>query len=221
MSIFAIPADLVGLVRSGLYMDMHEQIVELGENILAPAREDRSRRKQYEGQYEELFARVTAAGAALRAVGRAPSGQPAKIELGEHRAALLRGLLERLRSAQDVLAAETGSKNEERELRAEAKANVPVLEDLIRRVEAVGVSSDDEPRDAGTEHAITQQLAFHNRPKGRTRRELGYILRDVDPDIVDEALLYLEAAGVVVLDGNRVLPSRCALRLDALGMIGL
>jgi hypothetical protein len=46
-------------------------------------------------------------------------------------------------------------------------------------------------------------------------------LRDVDRETIGDALRDLEAAGVVILEGKPVRPSRCALRLDALGVICL
>jgi hypothetical protein len=53
------------------------------------------------------------------------------------------------------------------------------------------------------------------------RRELEGLARDGDPEVIGDALRGLQAAGVVILDGERVRPSRCAVRLDALGVICL
>jgi hypothetical protein len=50
----------------------------------------------------------------------------------------------------------------------------------------------------------------------RTRADLARVLSDFDPEALAEALASLEAEQVVVLDGEQVRASRCALRIDAL-----
>jgi len=43
----------------------------------------------------------------------------------------------------------------------------------------------------------------------------------VDPAALDDALAQLQAHRIVVLDGERVLPTRCLQRLDELELIGV
>lgn len=43
----------------------------------------------------------------------------------------------------------------------------------------------------------------------------------VDRSVLDSAIERLTAAGVAVLDGEDVLPSPCARRIDALDLIGI
>jgi flavin-dependent dehydrogenase len=106
--------------------------------------------------------------------------------------------------------------------RATARVRAGQLADLIQRVEEVEVGpADSERGDFGTEHLLVMQLVFADRPEGRARRELENLARGVDPEVIGDALRGLQAAGVVILDGERVRPSRCALRLDALGVICL
>lgn len=42
-----------------------------------------------------------------------------------------------------------------------------------------------------------------------------------DRSVLDQALERLQADQIAVLDGERVLPSRCARRLEELGLIGV
>jgi hypothetical protein len=93
-----------------------------------------------------------------------------------------------------------------------SKSSKPDPQDSGGPVPRVGGNS-------GTEALIVQNVVFAERPQGRTRRELGRLFSNVDPDAVEDALKSLGAAGVVILDGKRVRPSECAVRLDELGVI--
>jgi hypothetical protein len=54
---------------------------------------------------------------------------------------------------------------------------------------------------------------------GVARPEVSAELDDFDPNVVTGGLAGLEDEGVVVVDEDRVRASRCARRLDALGLI--
>lgn len=53
-----------------------------------------------------------------------------------------------------------------------------------------------------------------------TRDELAAAVR-VDRSVLDSALERLQADGVAVIDGEEVLASRCARRIDELELIGI
>jgi hypothetical protein len=52
-------------------------------------------------------------------------------------------------------------------------------------------------------------------------RKLEAEVFDFDPLTVNEALMRLEAEGVVILDGENVEASRCARRMDALELVSI
>jgi DNA-binding HxlR family transcriptional regulator len=54
-----------------------------------------------------------------------------------------------------------------------------------------------------------------------TRSELARAIPDIDPRLVGETLVQLAADGVVILERGHVRASRCARRLDALGMVSV
>jgi hypothetical protein len=67
------------------------------------------------------------------------------------------------------------------------------------------------------EHLIVLQVL--DGQQTRTRADLTAVLSDIDPEAVADSLASLEAEQVVVLEGQRVRASRCAVRLDALDLI--
>jgi hypothetical protein len=210
-----IPPELVPLLRDGLYSDLHTQL-DLNAALIEP----RDDRQSVRAEITTHLARADDTRALLDAVGWAEpvEASPVEVNVREHHDALLRGLLTWIEVERDL---EDDSKASDAE-RAEAKVHVGQLADLIQRIEEVEVGSADHERgDFGTEHLLVMQLVFADRPEGRTRRELENLARDVDPEVIGDALRGLQAAGVVILDGERVRPSRCALRLDALGVICL
>ncbi len=211
-----IPPELVPLLRDGLYFDLHGCVGETSALVEPCDRGD------IRAEVEERFARAEATRRLLDVVGWYEPEEgppPVEVDVREHREALLRALLTRVESADDVGAADTMASEAER---AAARVRAGQLVDLIQRVEEVEVGpADSERGDFGTEHLLVMQLVFADRPEGRTRRELENLARDVDPEAIEDALRGLQAAGVVILDGERVRPSQCAVRLDALGVICL
>jgi hypothetical protein len=71
------------------------------------------------------------------------------------------------------------------------------------------------------DRAIVLQVLREGRPERWPRAALEIEVSGVDALTVSNALARLEADGVVVLDRESVCASRCARRLDALGLIGL
>jgi hypothetical protein len=71
------------------------------------------------------------------------------------------------------------------------------------------------------ERAIVLQVLRDDHPERWTRAELEAEIFDFPPVIVNEALVRLEAEGVVILDGEDVEASRCARRMDALELVSI
>ncbi|HEY4812375.1 MAG TPA: hypothetical protein VIH71_15085 [Solirubrobacteraceae bacterium] len=71
------------------------------------------------------------------------------------------------------------------------------------------------------ERAIVLQLLRDDHDERRSRAELGTELGDVEPLALSDAIADLERHGVVVVQGEHVVASRCARQLDELGMIAI
>jgi hypothetical protein len=71
------------------------------------------------------------------------------------------------------------------------------------------------------ERAIVLQVLRDDHPERWTRAELEAEIFDFPPVIVNEALVRLEAEGVVILDRENVEASRCARRMDALELVSI
>ncbi len=71
------------------------------------------------------------------------------------------------------------------------------------------------------ERAIVLQVLRDDHPECWTRAELEAEVFDFAPVVVNEALVRLEAEGVVILDGENVEASRCARRMDALELVSI
>jgi DNA-binding IclR family transcriptional regulator len=79
----------------------------------------------------------------------------------------------------------------------------------------------NQDRETGSplvEELIVLQVLRDDRPDGCSISELHAEIGFEQEDIT-EAVDSLKDAGVVVLDGEQVRPSRAAMRIDALGMI--
>jgi hypothetical protein len=71
------------------------------------------------------------------------------------------------------------------------------------------------------QRALVLQLLRDDHVERWARAELERGADDLDALTISDALALLEADGVVVLDGESVSASRCARRLDALGLVGI
>ena len=71
------------------------------------------------------------------------------------------------------------------------------------------------------ERAIVLQVLRDDHPERWTRAELEAEVFDFAPLVVNEALVRLEAEGVVILNGEKVEASRCARRTDALELVSI
>jgi DNA-binding HxlR family transcriptional regulator len=71
------------------------------------------------------------------------------------------------------------------------------------------------------QRAIVLQFLDDEHPGPWTHSELTRAIPDIDPRLVGEALVQLAADGVVLLESGHVRASRCARRLDALGMVSV
>ena len=84
--------------------------------------------------------------------------------------------------------------------------------------ERSGFGLDDEEI---AERAIVLQVLRDDRAERWSRAELEREIYDIDPPALGAALERLCHEGVVHLSGDRVWASRCALHLDALGMVSI
>lgn len=75
--------------------------------------------------------------------------------------------------------------------------------------------------DEVAERAIILQVLREDRDERWSRVELEGEIYDIEPLAISEALERLREDGVVHLAGELVWSSRCARRLDALGMISI
>jgi hypothetical protein len=87
-------------------------------------------------------------------------------------------------------------------------------------------SSEPDPQDSGdpgplaeVENLLLLHVLRDDHAERWTREELRCELHDINPAAIDESLEGMEAAGVVVLDGEHVERSRCAQWFNALGVI--
>jgi hypothetical protein len=65
------------------------------------------------------------------------------------------------------------------------------------------------------------QVLREDHPRRWTRAELTVEVYDIEPASLGRALRRLKAHGVVHVDGKEVWASKCALRMDALGMVSI
>jgi hypothetical protein len=211
----AIPPGLVPLVRDGACVDMYEQYKE------AEALMEQGNWPGPRAEVDACFARAQATWRLLEAmavseVERGPP--PVEVDAVEHRE-VLRRIPRRLMEDEGATEANNWASGGEK---AVAQARAAELADLIRCVEeAEAGAADHERGDRRTEALIAQNLIFAEHREGRTLDELEALLAGVDPEALGDALGGLQDAGVVILDGEQVRPSPCALRLDELRVIGL
>jgi hypothetical protein len=69
------------------------------------------------------------------------------------------------------------------------------------------------------ERPVVLLILDDDHPEVWSQAEVMRALRDIDPLAIGDALAYLEAEGVVILNGGQVRPSRCVRCLDRLGLI--
>ncbi len=82
-----------------------------------------------------------------------------------------------------------------------------------------GTPLDDDPGIA--ERAIILQVLRDDHDRRWSRAELEREIYDIEPVVLGDALEHLRQEGVVHLSGALVWASRCALRLDELGMVSI
>ena len=76
-----------------------------------------------------------------------------------------------------------------------------------------------EPR--RVERAVVLQLLRDDHDEQWSRAELEAEVNDVEPLVLSSAIAELERRGVVVAQGEHVVASPCARRLDELGLVGV
>jgi hypothetical protein len=71
----------------------------------------------------------------------------------------------------------------------------------------------------GTERLILLSLLRRDHPPQWSCAELKLNLYNIPPEAITDALTELEAVGAVIVAGESIQASSCALRIDALGLI--
>jgi hypothetical protein len=71
------------------------------------------------------------------------------------------------------------------------------------------------------ERAIVLQVLSDDHPERWSRAELETEVSNISPWDICDALVQLEAEGVVIVEGEHVRASGCARRLDALDLISI
>ena len=71
------------------------------------------------------------------------------------------------------------------------------------------------------QRAIVLQVLRNDHAERWTRVELEQEASDIEPLAVSDALMTLDAEGVVILDGENVEASRCARHLDYLELVAI
>ena len=82
-----------------------------------------------------------------------------------------------------------------------------------------GTPWDDERWIA--ERAIVLQVLRNDRARHWTRAELRSEIYDIAPEAIRQAIKRLEAHGVLCVGGREIWASKCAHRLDMLGMVSI
>jgi hypothetical protein len=82
-------------------------------------------------------------------------------------------------------------------------------------------SGCDLKDDEVAERAIVLQVLRNDCDERWSRAELESEIYDIEPLAISDALERLSREGVVHIDGELVLASRCALHLDNLGMVSI
>ncbi len=71
------------------------------------------------------------------------------------------------------------------------------------------------------ERAIVLQVLRDDHPERWTRVELELEIEDRTAQVIADALVQLEAEGVVILDGEHIRAPACARRMDSLGLVSI
>jgi len=71
------------------------------------------------------------------------------------------------------------------------------------------------------QRAIVQQVLRDDHRERWSRKQLEHTLSDITPEAISDAIVRLEAGGVVHCLDEFVGASRCARHLDALGLIAV
>jgi hypothetical protein len=213
-----VPAEVVPLLYGGLELLVWGLDGELEEAFPT--------RRENPAWFEGPLGRLDRTCELLRVIDWPRSGPPvaASVDIDTWREVLLAGLDEELRALHDHRDAPgNGPELREESRRAIAAidgflADLPALEARAAE-EAKPVVPYDDPYTA--ERGIVLQVLRDDHDERWSRAELAVELHDVEAQAVADALESLRREGVLHLSGDLVWASRCALRLDALGMVSI
>jgi hypothetical protein len=210
-----IPAELVPLVRSAGWWELHRTVEELHtlvEDLEAKAPASRKRPVR-------VFARVERVRALLDRLRwtDAREEDPIEIDLYQYHPALQAALMAQLDSDEGYLETTPGDEPG----RPAAAGRVEVVNGLLDEIGALAPGATGERQ--GEELVMLTLLpgTGRDRARWRTVAALEKKFDDCDPEGIRYAIDGLVAEGVAERDGERVRASRCALHINRMGAIGI
>lgn len=210
-----IPAELVPLVRSAGWWELHRAVEELHtlvEDLESKAPASRKRPVR-------IFARVDGVRALLDRLRWTDAREEDAVEIDLHlyHPALQAALLAQLDSDEGYLETTPGSEPG----RPAAADRVGVVRGLLDEIGALAPGATGERQ--GEELVMLTLLpgTGRDRARWRTVAALEKKFDDCDPEGIRYAIDGLVAEGVAERDGERVRASRCALHINRMGAIGI
>ncbi len=218
MSFITVPAAVVPLLYSGLELEIWGLDGELDQAFQT--------REENPAWFETPIDRLDQTRELLRVIDWLRTGPPVEaiVEISSWRKTLLGGLNAELKTQRALRDAPGNGA----ELRDEARQAIAEIERFLAKLPGLEANAAEETKptqpDAeqeGAERAIVLQLLQDDHGERWSRIELQAALCDVEPREVAVALEQLRDVGAVHLSGSLVWPSRCARRLDDLGMVSI
>ena len=226
MTLFiTIPADVVPLLYSGLELEVWRLAEELDQAF--------DTREEDHGWFGAPLDRLDRTGELMRVIDWPQDHPPteATVEIDTWRDILLAGLEAELTTLRDHVSAPCNGPD----LRVEARRGIAVIEDFKARLPQIEAEGDElrerpsrversgwDMKDGEVaERAIILQVLRDDHEQRWSRVELEGEIYDIDPVALADALSTLRENGVIHLSGDLVWASRCARRLDDLGMVSI
>jgi hypothetical protein len=216
MSFVTVPAAVVPLLYSGLELEVWRLDEELDQAFQT--------REENPAWFETPIDRLYQTRELLRVIDWMRIGPPveATVEIDIWREILLGGLQAELRAQRDHRdATGNGAK-----LRDEARQAIGEIESFLAalprlEIEAAVKCVESHAEQEVAERAIVLQLLQDDHDERWSRIELQAALYDVERHEVTAALEALRQEGTLHLSSDLVWASRCARRLDELGMVSI
>jgi hypothetical protein len=218
MSFITVPAAVVPLLYSGLELEIWGLDGELEEAF--PTRSENP------AWFEAPIDRLNRTCELLRMIDWLRTGPPveATVEIDTWRDILVGGLQAELLAQRDHRDASGNGPG----LRDEARKAIGEIERFLDALPRLEAEAAEETKPAQpyadqdtAERAIVLQVLRDDHDERWSRVDIQAELHDVEPQAVAAALEQLHHEGAVHLSGGLVWASRCARRLDDLGMVSI